>query len=146
MLGPIPSTAVQWQSLIPHQGRMCLLERVDHWETRSIRCATRSHADPANPLRRDGRLSAVHLAEYGAQATAIHGALLAAQQDQSAPPGYLASLRGFRLGVDHIDQIQGELAVEAELLAESEGGCMYQFHVSADNQDLASGCVTIVHQ
>lgn len=125
---------------------MCLLERVDHWEARSIRCTTHSHSDPANPLRRDGRLSALHLAEYGAQATAIHGALTAARQDQSAPPGYLASLREFRLGVEHVDQIGDELAVEAELLTETSGGWIYRFEVTAGIDKLASGRVTIIHQ
>ena len=33
------------------------------------------HVDPAHPLRSNGRLHALHLCEYGAQAMAVHGGL-----------------------------------------------------------------------
>ena len=43
--------------LIPHSGLMCLLDSVTQWDDGSIICITNTHRDPANPLRRDGRLS-----------------------------------------------------------------------------------------
>ena len=61
------------RTLIPHSGSMCLLDEVTQWDDRSIVCATNTHRDPANPLRRNGHLSAVHAFEYGAQAAAVHG-------------------------------------------------------------------------
>jgi predicted hotdog family 3-hydroxylacyl-ACP dehydratase len=64
-------------SLIPHQGAMCLLERIVDWNDTNIRLATTTHASPINPLRSNGRLRAIHLCEYGAQAMAVHGALKA---------------------------------------------------------------------
>ena len=60
------------RTLIPHSDLMCLLDDVMQWDDRSIVCFTNTHRDPANPLRRAGRLSAVHAFEYGAQAAAIH--------------------------------------------------------------------------
>ena len=65
------------RTLIPHSGLMCLLDEVVQWDDRSIACVSNTHRDPANPLRRQGRLSAVHAFEYGAQAAAIHGGLRA---------------------------------------------------------------------
>ena len=65
------------RTLIPHSGLMCLLDEVTQWDDRSITCITNTHRDPANPLRRDGRLSALHAFEYGAQAAAVHGGLRA---------------------------------------------------------------------
>ena len=67
----------QIQALIPHAGAMCLLEAVTAWDEQSIACVTQTHRDPANPLRRQGRLPAVMAFEYGGQAAAIHGGLRA---------------------------------------------------------------------
>ncbi len=64
------------EALIPHAGAMCLLDTVQNWDDRQIHCRSETHRNVANPLRFEGRLSALHLAEYGAQAMAIHGGLL----------------------------------------------------------------------
>lgn len=146
MLSQGPLGRAQWQDLIPHQGRMCLLERVEDWDETRIRCSTRSHRDPANPLRRDGRLSALHLAEYGAQAMAIHGGLLAAREQRRAKPGYLASLREVRFHAAEIGQIDAPLEVSAEMLATGEGGWMYRFRVSAGGRELAGGRVSVIRR
>ena len=64
------------RTLVPHAGDMCLLERiVSANESRDRRARRLRIARPTNPLRRDGRLAALHLAEYGAQAMAVHGGL-----------------------------------------------------------------------
>jgi predicted hotdog family 3-hydroxylacyl-ACP dehydratase len=146
MLSQEPLDRAQWQALIPHQGGMCLLDQVEQWDDGSICCTTRSHASTGNPLRRNGRLSALHLAEYGAQAMAIHGGLLAARENRRAPPGYLASLREVRLHAAHIDQIGGMLEVRAEILARGEGGWMYRFRIQGDGRELAQGRVSVIHQ
>jgi len=46
--------------LIPHSGLMCLLDEVVKWDDQSIVCLSNTHRDPANPLRRQGHLFAVH--------------------------------------------------------------------------------------
>lgn len=61
---------------VPHQGRMCLLERVLAWDETHIVCEAIGHADPAHPLRDAGRLGAAIGVEYAAQAMAVHGALI----------------------------------------------------------------------
>ncbi len=48
------------RTLIPHSGLMCLLDSVIEWDDQSIICISNTHRDPANPLRREGQLSAVH--------------------------------------------------------------------------------------
>jgi predicted hotdog family 3-hydroxylacyl-ACP dehydratase len=88
-------------SLIPHQGRMCLLDRVESWSAEAIACSAVSHRDPANPLRRGGRLAAVCGIEYGLQAAAAHGALM---DHAPQPAGYLVSLRGFWAAVPYLDE------------------------------------------
>ncbi|MEE7548452.1 phosphotransferase, partial [Xanthomonas sp. Kuri4-1] len=55
-------------ALVPHQGTMCLWEEVVDWDAQRIVLRSASHRDPAHPLRAGGRLRALHLCEYGAQA------------------------------------------------------------------------------
>jgi predicted hotdog family 3-hydroxylacyl-ACP dehydratase len=132
------------QKLIPHQGGMCLLDGVEAWSAASVSCSSRSHRDPANPLRRNGRLSALHLAEYGAQATAVHGGILARERGEIAPPGFLASLRDLRLELERIDDIEAALSVQADLLMSGENGWMYSFRIAAAGRALASGRVSVI--
>src|ERR1700745_713918 len=101
------------RTLIPHSGLMCLLDEVTQWDDRSITCVTNTHRDLANPLRRDGRLSALHAFEYGAQAAAVHGGLRARSVGEIAPPGYLAALRNARLHATRLDDIDGPLEIFA---------------------------------
>src|SRR2546430_10589918 len=83
--------------LIPHSDLMCLLDEVTQWDDRSIVSITNTHRDPANPLRRQGRLSAVHAFEYGAQAAAVHGGSRARAAGTIAPPGDFAWRAGGRV-------------------------------------------------
>ncbi|MGH8327695.1 MAG: phosphotransferase, partial [Steroidobacteraceae bacterium] len=80
-------------ALIPHQGAMCLLERVLEWDAEHAVLATATHRSPDNPLRSCGRLRALHLCEYGAQAMAVHGGLVARAAGSQARPALLVSLR-----------------------------------------------------
>lgn len=116
-------------SLVPHQGGMCLLDRVLDWDDDRIRLATGSHRRADNPLRRDGRLHALHLAEYGAQAMAVHGGLLARRDGARAKPGLLVALRGVELHCERIDDLAGELCIGAERLLRSEDSAQYRFEV-----------------
>lgn len=131
-------------SLIPHQGTMCLNERVVAWDDASIRLATRTHESAANPLRRDGRLQALHLGEYGAQAMAVHGGLLAARDGKRASPGLLVSLRGVKLAREFIDDCDGELVVEADRLMATDDSWQYQFRVTWREEVLAEGRAAVM--
>jgi predicted hotdog family 3-hydroxylacyl-ACP dehydratase len=125
---------------------MCLLDEVIQWDDRSITCVSNTHRDPANPLRRDGRLSALHAFEYGAQAAAVHGGLRARSVGAIAPPGYLAALRDARLHVASLDDIRSALQVHALRLFGDSVNCVYECRVSARDRLLAEGRVTIVER
>jgi predicted hotdog family 3-hydroxylacyl-ACP dehydratase len=131
--------------LIPHAQRMCLLDAVEAWDAASIRCSTRSHRDPHNPLRSGERLAALHLCEYGAQATAVHGGLLA-QRDHGgkAAPGLLGALREVEFAVEHIDDIAEALTVSAHRLVAASDGWLYRFEVHAGSRWLARGRVSVI--
>ena len=134
------------RTLIPHSGTMCLLDEVTQWDDRSITCITNTHRDPANPLRRDERLSAVHAFEYGAQAAAVHGGLRARSVGKIAPPGYLAALRDARLHVAFLDDIRSPLQICANRLFGDSANTVYECRVLADNALLANGRVTIIQR
>lgn len=131
-------------SLVPHQGGMCLWDGVLAWDDGSIRLRADNHRDPAHPLRADGRLHAVHLCEYGAQAMAVHGGLLARDSGGAAAPGMLVALRGVELHAARIDDLPGELECHAEVLARSPASQQYAFHITHAGTLLAEGRAAVI--
>ena len=111
-------------AMLPHAGAMVLLDAAVAWDAARLLCRTRSHLDPGNPLRRDGRLSAICGAEYGFQAAALHGAMLAGGLAQAA--GYVARLRDAECLVERLDDPAiGVMAVEAVKEHGEAGGMLY---------------------
>ena len=129
-------------ALIPHQGGMCLLEHIVEWDDSRIVLETSTHRSPDNPLRVDGRLSAVHLCEYGAQAMAVHGALKAAPEP--APPGMLVALRSISFACDYIETLSGALRIEAVCLQASDTSQQYSFKISHADATIAEGRAAVV--
>ena len=136
-------TRDDWGHLIPHQGSMCLLAAVVDWSADGISCRAVSHADPANPLRAEGRLGAANGIEYAAQAMALHGALLTGGEG-TPRQGYLTSVRGVRLHVARLDDLPGELDVRAERLSGDADHVLYRFSVSHDGRCLVDGRAAVV--
>jgi len=139
-----PINKAEIRTLIPHAGSMCLLDNVLDWNDESIVCVTNTHRDEANPLRRNGRLSALHAFEYGAQAAAIHGGLRARAAGATAPPCYLAALRDAHLHVLRLDDLASPLEVRAQHLFGDSGNTIYQCALSASGTPVAEGRVTIM--
>jgi predicted exporter len=131
-------------ALIPHQGAMCLLERVVEWNDERIVIESHSHRATTNPLRQGGRLRAVHLCEYGAQAMAVHGALRAQASARPPAPGMLVSLRSVQFSRDYVDDLPGALRVEAACLQASESSLQYSFRVLHAEEVLAEGRAAVV--
>jgi len=134
------------RALIPHSDLMCLLDEVLEWDDRSIACVTNTHRDPANPLRREGSLSAVHAFEYGAQAAAVHGGLRARAAGKVPPPGYLAALREGQLHVTRLDFIHLPLKIAATRVYGEGANIVYEFVLSAATIVVAEGRVTVVQR
>lgn len=138
-------------ALIPHQGAMCLWDEVLDWDAARIRLRTASHTRADNPLRSDGILGngilrALHLCEYGAQAMAAHGGLLARAAGDAPKAGMLVALRGVALHAARIDDLPGALQGEAELLAAGEGSQQYAFRIVHAGAVLAEGRAAVILQ
>ncbi|WP_430391832.1 phosphotransferase [Dyella sp. 20L07] len=135
-----------WSHLIPHQGDMCLLDAVLSWDDSSIHAISHSHLRSDHPLRGEDGLHAIHLAEYGAQAMAVHGALLARQRGvETARAGRLVSLRDVVLCVEYVDMAQGRLDVHAEALYADNSGAQYAIRVEQAGHVLVSGRAAVIH-
>lgn len=137
-------TTVPVSSLVPHQGSMCLLERVIEWDDRHIVLETATHHSPTNPLRSNGRLRALHLCEYGAQAMAVHGGLRGTVSGVKPQPGMLVSLRAVHFTRDYIEDLPGDLRVEAECLQADAASLQYTFRVRHGEALLAEGRAAVV--
>ena len=131
-------------SLVPHQGAMCLWDEVIEWSGEAIGLRARNHRDPAHPLRRGGRLHALHLCEYGAQAMAVHGGLLARERGMVAAPGLLVALRGVALHAGRIDDLPGALECEARALVQGDTGQQYAFRITHAGSLLAEGRAAVM--
>ncbi|SKB85937.1 Predicted 3-hydroxylacyl-ACP dehydratase, HotDog domain [Luteibacter sp. 22Crub2.1] len=132
--------------LIPHAGDMCLLDGVVAFDASALHAFSTRHVLPTHPLRGAHGLHALHLAEYGAQAMAVHGALLAKERGDTEPrPGMLVSLRGVKLAVERIDTLEGRLDVHAECLMADTSGAQYSFRIAHDGVEIASGRAAVIH-
>jgi predicted hotdog family 3-hydroxylacyl-ACP dehydratase len=129
------------EGLLPHAGTARMIERVERWDREHIVAATTRHRAADNPLRKDGRLAAVHLAEFGAQTMALHGGLLNRADGIAPKPALLVSVRDLSTTRDFIDDLPGELEVTARVLLASAAGFQYSFEVHHAGQLIASGRV-----
>lgn len=145
---------------VPHSGRMCLLDSLEHWDEAAIDCRAGDHRAADHPLRSRSGLLASAAIELAGQAMALHGALLGAARAAGTPsgadrgeagdtadaagsgprPGFLASVRQLRFGCWCLDDHPGPLRVQAERLAGDAGQVQYRFRVSdAGQRVLAEG-------
>jgi predicted hotdog family 3-hydroxylacyl-ACP dehydratase len=132
--------------LIPHQGAMSLLDTIASWNETMIVATSCTHRRMDHPLRHNGRLRAVHLCEYGAQAAAVHGGLIARAAGSRAAPGYLVSLRGVSFACQRIDDLEGELQIRAELLLLDSDSWQYSFAAAHAGKVLDSGRLAIIRR
>jgi predicted hotdog family 3-hydroxylacyl-ACP dehydratase len=130
--------------LIPHSGTMCLLASLEHWDQDRIVCTATSHRDAGNPLRSASGLLAPCAIEYAAQAMALHGALIGQAAGTPSSPGYLASARGVRLHRLRLDDLAGNLRIEARRDAGDARQILYAFEVSHAGVAVADGRATVV--
>lgn len=130
---------------IPHQGAMCLLDAVEQWDAEAIVCRASSHRRSDNPLRAADRLGIANGIEFAAQAMAVHGALLAA--DDAAPTvGFLTSVREVQWQRPRLDDIASDLMVHAQRISGSANSLLYQFELRADEAVVLSGRASVMQK
>lgn len=131
------------EGLIPHAGRMCLLERVVQWDRAAIECRTRSQLEMDNPLRIDGGVPIEAGIEYAAQAMAVHGGL--GDSGSSGPRrGFVAVINRAVWNADWLDDEAGELCIHAHALQGDDDGRQYAFRIDRGDHTLIEGTALVV--
>lgn len=129
---------------IPHQGSMCLLDRVQAWDETRLHAVATSHHSPGNPLRSLGALNVWAGIEYAAQAMAVHGALTLPAGERPKQ-GFLTSARDVKASARQLDTVQGELHLHVERQADTGATVLYAFALrDADGAELLSGRATVM--
>src|SRR5262245_28179573 len=122
---------------------MCLLDAVVHWDATRIRCISQSHLDSENPMRNRSSLHAVCGVEYAAQAMAVHGTLIGSI-DGRPRAGYLVSVRDMVCSKQRLDNLKGDLMVDAEQVLSDGSRGIYQFALRVGEHDVLSGRATVI--
>ncbi len=134
-------------TLLPHTGRMRLVDRIVSYDEQRIVCESDSHRVADHPLADDGVLSILCGLEYGAQAMAIHGALLAASTGPSrdrARHGFLVAASDLRWSVERLDLCASPLTIEAVSEFRSGNQVAYRFEIRASGMLLLSGRASVL--
>ena len=139
----MPIAKAEIAGMIPHAGRMCLLDEVIRWDENAIRCRSRSHRDSGNPLRAGAELPALCGIEYAAQAMAVHGRLSAAVRE-TPRAGYLASVSDVVCSAARLDDLGHELLIDAERLAADGERALYRFALSCAGVEILRGKAAVV--
>lgn len=135
-------------ALVPHAGRMVLLDALQAWDATTIRCSATGHTAPDHPLRSAGGLLAPAAIEYAAQAAALHGGLTSAASGVATGAGVrggmLASARSVQFHRWRLDDLPGPLTITAERQAGDARQWLYAFTLTHDGQPVADGRLTVV--
>lgn len=94
-------------------------------------------------MRAHGQLPALCGIEYAAQAMAVHGGL-AGIVGGKPKAGYLASLRDVACPKKSLDDLEGDLIVDAEKLMGDESRVIYRFTLRVGEVEVLSGRATVV--
>ena len=138
--------------LLPHSGNMCLIDKIISWDSTTLAVQTESHLNSNNPLRKQDFLSSIIGVEYAAQTMALHAALLSQKDSQQEAGkqkqgGYLATIRNLQIDADYLCSPDSDnsapLDISVLMLLRDSRGYSYEFTITADNNQLLSGRLTI---
>ena len=129
---------IKLAALIPHQGKMSLLDEVLSYDHLSITCSASSHRSMDNPLRGPHGLHAIAGIEYAAQAAAVHGALRSSTKHQAKPLRVLGLVSEVQLHRRALHDLP-LLEIHATLVGEQLTGQMYAFKIFSEGLPVLSG-------
>jgi predicted hotdog family 3-hydroxylacyl-ACP dehydratase len=139
--------------VIPHSGRMVLLDGVQEWDENYIVCIAKSHCDKDNPLRVNHALSTIHTIEYAAQAASFHAALVSMKAARpleglekfgAIASAFLAIVRDFSFLDDNLDSFGDLLILRAERIMTGPRILQYSINATIGIKELSRGLITLV--
>ena len=132
---------------LPHAGSMCLVDEVIDWDRERIRCGASSHRRADNPLRVAGRLPAICVLEYAAQAFALHGLLIADECGDRPPDAaqvFVALVTTLDLHAGFLDGRDGMLHIDGSIVFRQAGSAVYRFEVCDATGPVADGQIGLM--
>lgn len=132
------SETVDPGALLPHSGPALWIERVVAWSRETLNCVGR--IPEAHAAVNGGEAPSFVVVELGAQAAALHEALLAEgpAREAATRPGYLVRVRGLEL-----DRPTVAAGAPLEARVRSDGGAgplaLYRLEVLAGGSPVARG-------
>lgn len=132
-------TREELAGFLPHGGAMRLIDCVESWDESTIRCRTRSHLDPENPLRRHAQLDTVIGLEYAAQAMGLHVGLQDHAETRKDVIGYIGSVRDVQFMIERLDDCFSELVIDTIRVFKDDQSFLYQFTLSSGGQTVMTG-------
>ena len=123
---------------------MSMLDSVIDWSDNSITCVTSTHRHASNPLMVGANLPSLCLIEYGAQAAAVHAALVANRVDGQGKPAYIGNLKNIEWKEALVDSALPTLTITANLVASSASGAIYDIEASAEQETLLTASMTLI--
>lgn len=124
-------------ALIPHGDAMCMLDEIIAWDETRIHGRSHNVATSTNPLFENGRLDTVLLLEYGAQAAAVHSALLHSKLGESRP-AYIGAVKDVELFAAMADNSTA-LDLHLQCLLSSSQGAIYELLAQQADTTLLRG-------
>jgi len=113
--------------LIPHAEPMVLIDEVLDFDQDRIHCRAHTGSPTTHPLSVNSQIPGEVLAEYGAQAIAVHGGLLS-PPDSPPRPGRLVALGRLELTTSNLTK-DHTLLITAHCLSGDQRGQLYDFEV-----------------
>lgn len=132
---------------LPHAGSMCLVDEVIDWDRDRIRCGAASHRLADNPLRVAGRLPAICVLEYAAQAFALHGLLVADESGDRSPDAsrvFVALVTSLDLHAEFLDGRDGMLLIDGGIAFRQAGSAVYRFEARDATGPIAEGQIGLM--
>jgi predicted hotdog family 3-hydroxylacyl-ACP dehydratase len=88
-------------------------------------------------------LEAICGLEYAAQAMGVHVGLLEQERKRSIAIGYMGAVRNLTLRAGRLDDVKGDLTIQATRLTGQMESFIYTFRVSVGKQELLDGRASI---
>jgi len=120
--------------LLPHQGKMVLIDTIVSCDENFIVCKTRSHQSQSNPLHNKTGLPISACLEYGAQALALHG-IMNRSGDTRPKQASIIAIKKANWSHQWLHDIDRELIINAELKTQLDTIAKYAFSIKTENSE-----------
>lgn len=131
--------------LIPHAGEMSLLDQVYSWDQHSIACLSTSHRKDANPFIESAgdTMNSAILVEYGAQAAAVHAALV---QEGMAGQGtaYIGAIKNLTFNDKVVSRNIETLHINAQCELNTSEGAIYTIECGSQEKIIVTARIVLV--